>query len=167
MLKSKLNATKYPTVPYAELKKYLSFAPGIKMDDIDPIFLGRLAAWAKSKNQKLTIISGTRTLQKQMELYIKSGGKQLPDGSWTGGNGKVAKPGKSWHNFALAVDVSDLWAKSINKIEATAKQAELQKFGIFKPMTKGNGMTVLEDWHIQPIETLNVPVDKRKNLMPI
>ena len=38
------------------------------------------------------------------------------------------------------------------------------KYGLFKPLTKGNSTSIYEDWHIQPIETWNVK--DKKSLEP-
>lgn len=166
---TRLDPNKYPT---ADPKLYLTFLPGVDAD-IDPVFAGRLAAFAKAYGVKLSINSGYRAVEKQIKLFLAQGGKYDPKIGyyWTTNvpahKRTVAKPGKSFHNFRLAIDTNSPWAKLIDKDAATIQQKELLKFGIFKPMTKGNGCSVLEDWHIQPIETLNVPAEKRKSLMPI
>lgn len=171
---SKLNATKYPMVPLAEIGLYLTFSAGINKDDIDPVFLQRLAAFVKAegKGNKMNINSGSRTIASQAKIFLSRGGKYdaklgyyWPD-SVPANKRTVAKPGKSFHNFALAIDTDSEWAKAINKVEATSKQSILLKYGIFKPMTAGNKSSVLESWHAQPIETLNVPLEKRAALAP-
>lgn len=144
--------------PYADPKRFLKFVHSWQTD-IDPIFAGRLAALARDRNTVITILSGFRSVDEQIKLFIRDGGSKDSKGNWTGGTGYVAKPGSSWHNFGGAVDVSDKWLKAIDKTAATASQTTLIKYGIFKPLTKGNGRTVLEDWHIQPIETAQ-PIDK-------
>lgn len=166
---SRLDPKKYPTADPAQQLIYL---PGVD-PGIDPLFAGRLAAWAQANKAKLSLNSGYRSIEKQVQLFLAQGGKydqklgyywpeNIPAHKRT-----VAKPGKSFHNFRLAIDTNSSWAKAINKVEATKQQLILLKYGLFKPMTKGNGMSVLEDWHIQPIETLNLTVDQRKDLMPI
>lgn len=166
---SKLDPKKFEV---ADTSKYLIYLPGAD-SSIDPVFAGRLSALAKANKAKLAINSGYRTVNQQIQLFLARGGKYdsklgyyWPD-SIPAYRHTVAKPGKSFHNFRLAVDTSSLWAKLLNKDAATEMQKELLKFGLFKPMTKGNHSSVLEDWHIQPIETLNATLEKRGELMPI
>jgi len=159
---SKLPSTKYPM---ADVTQWLKF----KNDShkyIDPIFAGRLAAFARDHGKVLQITSGFRSYYEQVALYINSGGYQDKNGNWTGGNGIAAVPGTSWHEFRLAVDVSDSWAKAIDKDDATKSQTTLLKYGLYKPLTKGNGSTVLEDWHIQPIELVGVAKADRSKWAP-
>ena len=77
----------------------------------------------------------------------------------------VWRLGASWHEYRLAIDTSDQWLKALDKYAATEKQTTLMKFGLFKPLTTGNKTGVLEDWHMQPIETRGV--SDRKLLMPV
>lgn len=111
---------------------------------IDPIFAGRLAALAQSIGKKINIVAGFRSRAEQEYLYK------------TCKPGYAAKPGSSWHEFGLAVDVSDQWLKALDKDAATDLQMTLKKFGLYKPLTKGNKTSVNEDWHIQPIECRGV-----------
>ena len=108
------------------------------------------------QNKKIGINSGRRDHEKQIKLFLEAGGHKNKDGTYEGGSGKVAKPGTSRHEFGLAIDTPTLWLKLLNKIEASLKQTTLNHYGLHKPLTKGNGKTLLEDWHIEPIETLGV-----------
>jgi len=148
-LKSLLAGPKYPA---ADPKKWLRKSNPKTDLNIDPNFLSRLAALAAHFKKPLYISSGYRSVEQQIVLYKKSGGKQDPRGNWFGGNGRAGKPGNSKHNFGLAVDVSSLWAKAIEQEESTADQKILKKFGLYKPMTRGNDTNIFENWHIQPIE---------------
>jgi hypothetical protein len=166
---SRLDARKYTM---AEPAQYLIYLPSVD-SGIDPVFEGRLAAFAKAYKSKLSINSGYRSAETQIQLFLAQGGKYDPKLGYywpvsiQPQRHTVAKPGRSFHNFRLAIDTNSPWAKQINKVEATTFQKELLKFGIFKPITKGNGCAVLEDWHIQPIETLNLTLEQRKDMMPI
>lgn len=167
MLKSKLSTIKYPCITeFTEIFTWLRFAPGVDPYKIDPVFLGRAAALCKHLGVIGYVTSGTRSYERQVELYIADGGFQLPNGEWTGGSGYVAKPGKSYHNYGLAIDIGTAALKLIDKVASFSKQLMLAKFGLCKPMTSGNGSTVLEDWHFQPIETINLTLDQRRALVP-
>ncbi|MDA8233218.1 MAG: peptidoglycan-binding protein [Clostridia bacterium] len=166
---SLLDKDKYPLVD----PMFYVFFQKQHQKDIDPIFSGRLAAFAKSNKIVVFVGSGYRSYQEQVRSYIKSGGYKYKNGNWVGGDGSAAKPGNSWHNFGEAIDIS--WQGEPSSIffkglyghrEATKEQKELTKFGIFKPLTSGNGMrkkSQLENWHIQPIETEGIKVNKRKS----
>ncbi len=164
MLKSKLNPNKYPYIKdLEEIKKYITYNSNVDLSLIDPIFLGRFGFMCKELGIKGNINSGYRPTQRQIQLYTAVGGK-LIDGQWTGGKSTVAKPGRSWHEYHIALDTDTQQIKLIDKTESTVNQKILTKYGLFKPLTKGNGKTVLEDWHIQPIETLDV--DDKNSLKP-
>ncbi len=146
----------------AEPDKHLKFAHN-NHRYIDPVFAGRLAAFAKDHGKVLTNIFGFRSNAEQVALYINSGGRKNKNGDWIGGSGRAAVPGTSWHEFRLAADVSDSWAKNIDKDASTKDQKTLLKYGLYKPMTKGNKTSVYESWHIQPIELAGVvKVDRNK-----
>lgn len=150
---SKLNPTAYPCLPLSEAYKYLTFSHPTDKDNLDPVFLGRLAALAKDQGwKKLNLSSGYRPTSSQEVLFKKDGG-YFKNGSWQGGTGYVAKPGNSWHEYGVAIDTDNGNLKAMEKYEPTAKQLTLKKYGLFKPMTVGNGTGPKEDWHIQPIET--------------
>lgn len=153
MLVSRLNPTKYP---WANPAAWIEAPDSANIELLDPVFLGRLAALAKSKRKVITLTSagGARDAATQMRLY-----KTLPAG-------QAAKPGTSWHEYGLAIDTVDGWLKGICN-GATATQAELLKFGLFKPLAKGNGAGVVEDWHIQPIETQGIPATRRPSFAPM
>ncbi len=158
-MKSKLDPNKF-TIMYPF--DWLLFSKGWQ-GQIDFVFACRLAALAQDFGQKITVSSGYRNPQEQINAYIGSGGK-LVNGVWTGGSGYVATPGNSWHEYRLAIDTSNTWLKELEKDLATADQKKLMQFGLFKPLTKGNKTSITEDWHIQPIETRNV--SKRTSLEP-
>lgn len=155
---SKLSKTAYPL---ENPKEWLIFRNSWQTD-IDPIFAGRLAALAKYTGVKINISSGFRSTKEQIASFLRNGGSQDKNGNWIGGNGYAAKPGRSWHEFGEAIDTSDMWLKKLEKDASTSQQILLRKFGLFKPLTKGNKTSVQEDWHIQPIETNGVLVEQRK-----
>lgn len=166
MLVARLSAQKYPM---ANPKKWLVFA-NPNQADIDPVFAGRLAAYGRDRGKQVHITGngGARDPKDQVRAYVQSGGYQKQDGTWTGGNGLAAVPGISFHEIKLAIDVADEDIKATDKEASTAKQTTLLKYGIFKPLTKGNGVSKPEDWHIQPIETAGKSqASCRKTLFPL
>lgn len=111
-----------------------------KKDNVDPILLGRLARVAEVNHCTITIKEGYRSYATQ-SLYYNEYIKYLKTGKVGPLGIKLAsKPGLSWHEHFLAVDVAD------SKIKALGNDY-LKKFGLIKPLiSKG------ETWHIQPIE---------------
>lgn len=150
--------------PVADPKQWLSFVHpeqiGISLE-----FAKRLAAYAKSKGRKLTITSGHRSIEKQRQLYEENCRQHPP-----AGNGYVAKPGSSWHNYRSAGDIDDqeYWKALHEKgdMQRTAKEQDLAKFGLYLPLNHKDARTVFEWWHIQPIECLGYSGDKTKFLDP-
>jgi hypothetical protein len=156
---SLLDTKKYPLE--LDFNKYLVFQ-NIQEGDIHPIFKMRLAAFARDIIKgKMNFLEGSRTYERQVYFYVNSGGKQNSKGIWYGGNGMAAKPGTSKHEFDVAVDSADIKVKNIDSTAPTMKQITLLQYGLYKPMTRGNCTSVIEDWHIEPIETFG-PIDKLK-----
>lgn len=171
--KSKLSPTKYPCLQTMnEILQWILFENGVDPYELDPVFLGRLCAMAKEEGKKHLIGSGYRSTKKQESLYLAKGGVKNSDGSYSDPhgkvNGRVARPNTSWHEFRLAVDSSDKYYKSLHENDSTNNQAKWIKFGLFKPLTIGNGIksSSAENWHIQPLESLGIVINKRKDLAP-
>jgi len=162
MLKSKLS-TQYPMEQ--NWQKYIIFVYDYQQG-VDPIFLMRTAAFVRDvgKGKKLTVY-GARTYDQQANCYITSGGKFV-NGEWVGGDGTASKPGTSLHEYRLALDGLEDWFKVINQHSATSQQNILLKYGIFKPLTKGNKKTVCENWHFQPVETIGIEKSQLYKLAP-
>jgi len=156
-----------PRYPMANPEGHVFF-PSESQSEIDPIFKGRLAAFAIHKGQSIhcTGNGGKREPTDQVRAYINSGGRKNASGVWSGGNGLAAVPGTSLHEKGLALDTADLWLKELEKNESTANQKELAQFGLYKPLTKGNKSTILEDWHIQPIELAGLAPAQRIPFFP-
>ncbi len=107
---------------------------------IDPVLAGRLAAFARDHKKKIYINSGFRTFEEQSKLYNDNHGIG------------TSQPGSSWHEYGEAIDSSSAWVKQIDNVNLSY-QTELPKWGLCKPLTKGNNYSPEEDWHIQAIET--------------
>lgn len=153
MLISRLNARKYP---WSNPANYLKI-PSTTGSALDPVFAGRLAAFARANRKVITCTSsgGRRDIPTQIRLY-----NTLPAG-------QAARPGTSFHELGLAWDTADAWLRSLHAILATANQTELLRYGLCKPLTRGNNASVLEPWHIQPIETWRVALKERQRLAPL
>lgn len=142
--------------------KWIVFCSGVN-SNIDPIFLRRLAALARDYNCIITLNDGYRTFQQQESLFFAHGGskdkatgKYKKPKEWKGS--EVAVPGNGYHEFGLAIDTSSKWLKAINKTEKSENQKILKKYGLHKPLTKGNfpAKKKWEDWHIEPYETADM-----------
>lgn len=149
ILKSKLS-NKYPVV---NPKEWLDG----DYEGEDPIFLGRLAAYAKwcyesgiTKLKRMKINTGIRTDAFQLILYNEAQNYKKTKKLGKYGVKSAAYPGKSYHSdhVCLAVDVD----KSHPFYKATNK--ELAPFGLCKPL-----LSIGEVWHGQPIETLKLGSD--------
>lgn len=96
-----------------------------------PGFKSRVAAWNAELGNKYNIEAGYRSMAEQARLYSR----------WirgVPGQAKAARPGSSYHNFGLAIDLSPS--------RTTAKERELgKKYGLYWPMS-------YEPWHVQPVE---------------
>lgn len=140
ILQSKLSKTAYPT---ADPNVWVS---GDK-ENMDPVFLGRLAYFGKVNNVVVVVTEngGYRSYTEQEKMYAlyKAGKLQAT----------AAKPGTSRHGFCIAVDSS---TQPYRKM--TSK--ELKKYGINKPIKA-------EGWHGEPIETAGKTFTIIKQLAPV
>lgn len=104
----------------------------VDLSGLDPAFAPKVFAMGKAykdmTGKKLQINSAFRSKAKQEELWNKYG--QNPK--------RVAKPGKSNHNWGLAVDVN---SEAGNKLE---QSGVFKKLGLHRPMPH-------EKWHVEPI----------------
>lgn len=144
--KSNLNKDKYPRE--SNYKKYLTG----DTENLDPIFRGRLAYFAKVKGVVLKITDGYREYAEQVRLWnLYQRWKKTGIGTVK----SASKPGNSYHGYGVAVDTSTQPIRNM-----TSK--ELYKYGLCKPISS-------EMWHIQPIELNNTGTynDKYKKYLPI
>ncbi len=176
-VESKLDPFAYKGVE--DPSKYLYFA-NTAQTLIDPVFAGRLAKYAKDYGIIISITSngGKRSYEDQVKAYKASGGYQDKNGSWKGGNGTAAVPGTGWHELGFAIDIDKKKEdmpelRSLYANDKTVDQKGLLEYGLFKPMTPGNGYLgkgvkgskgTPEPWHIQAIETEGIPKKDRFKL---
>lgn len=117
---------------------------------MDPIFILRMGAAAKQYGA-IALKYGYRTIgyqdQKAPNNAFKWSPALLPSGGgdkiaqckcWTGGNGRLAKPGTSFHNYGWAADVGG----QLYYIDSS----KLTPFGLQKNVPG-------EPWHVAPLET--------------
>lgn len=124
--------------------KYPSEDPSLWLTgdvDINNVFASRLAALAKHYNTKIYISSGYRSIEEQWDIWNKRI-REHPNETEKERRKWVAYPGKSMHQFGLAVDVKGLYKELANN--------DLKPFGLIKPLSN-------EDWHIEPIEARITP----------
>jgi len=167
----------YEEVAEDEIKEYITFPVGVNQDDIDPVFLRRLAAWVRDygDGEKLVITGkgGFRTYDDQVKLYKESGG-YLKNGKWVGGDGSAGCPEESWHEYGVAIDIDYkkgagkklcdfAWGPDrYNKPNPLSKEAKEQErkmkedYGLCKPVYKPDNKKD-EGYHVQPIETKEQP----------
>ena len=131
----------YPSVKRSNLK-----FPNSTHSKIHPVFADRLNNLAKALGGTLSITSGFRSIDSQINLiqrYYKNGGYTIGSGGKLIKNGKtmVARPGYSKHQTGIAVDVSN---SGIGAKIRKMSNSQLKKYGLYKPMS-------YESWHVQPI----------------
>lgn len=96
-----------------------------------PGFKARVAAWNREMGNKFNIEAGYRSMASQRRLYNR----------WLArvpGQALAAPPGRSMHNFGLAIDLSP-------SRTTAAQRAAGAKYGLRWPMS-------FEPWHVEPVE---------------
>lgn len=101
---------------------------------IHPEFKARLEAWNREMGGRFNISRGYRTMAQQARLYDRWI-RKVP------GQALAAPPGRSMHNFGLAVDL-------IPATTTAAQRAAGAKYGLRWPMS-------FEPWHVEPNEAKN------------
>lgn len=156
----KIIAGRYPEEP--NWQKYLSFrlTAGSKLS---LVFLKRLAALARDFGQPMTSLVGNRSSEQQKVLYendlAKNGGKP---------SGMVAAPGISWHENYCAVDLNgSFWQKQSELlwVPKTRLRQSLNEYGLMVPLNRVDSPSVVEWWHLQPIETNGIAGSNRKSFL--
>lgn len=134
---------------YDKLKK----RPGVSMN-YGPAMqtaLGKLnAAYMEKFGSPMLVTSGTRSLEKQQQLYNKYG------------PGRAAKPNPNApHIKGYAIDIN---SADLNKAE---KAGLLEQFGLHRPFwPKGKGRTPPESWHLELKGARTGAVDLDKEPQP-
>ena len=115
------------------LGKYVTTSGSADINGLQPSLQTNVSNMAKeyfeATGKKLDIVSGHRSNEKQAQLY-----RTLP-------KGQAAPPGRSLHNFGLALDVDKAQANEL------AKMGLLEKYGLTRPLLNAK---IPEAWHLQP-----------------
>ena len=143
-----LDFKKYKT---ADPKQWLIFGNPWQ-DRIHTVLAGRLAYMASVKKKKITVTSGFRSDEEQLQsqksaLAEHKDYHQGSDGRVYNSKGQcmVSAIGQSSHNWGYAADCDDLIQGMSN--------SELMQYGLRKPMS-------YENWHVECIEILSL--DQKK-----
>lgn len=118
------------TVKFVEAYGAAAFATPANATGLNPRFLQQFNLYNQALGNILTITSGWRSPQKQIELWHRYGMNPR----------RVARPGTSNHERGLAIDHSP---NSTAAMRATAAE-----FGLRYPMS-------WEPWHVQPVWAAN------------
>lgn len=107
---------------------FITLSNGTKLDGMNPVMLrqlkGMIQEFGETTGEKVIVTSGTRTTAEQEALHRKD-----PT--------KAAKPGRSLHEFGLAVDID---SKTLNRME---EMGLMKKYGFTRPIGG-------EPWHTEP-----------------
>lgn len=115
--------------PGDEGMKYVAFnKPTVSIDSMNPVMkqqlLGMIQEYGELTGKKVILTSGTRSTQEQERLY-----RQNP--------AKAARPGRSLHEFGVAVDINSA------DVDALDKLGLMRKYGFTRPVGG-------ETWHVEP-----------------
>jgi hypothetical protein len=83
-------------------------------------------------------------------------------------SGKVSKPGTSWHEYNLAVDLDGSFWESTSEslwLHKDRLHQSLNLYGLMLPLNTVDSPSVLEWWHLQPIETNGIPGARRMSFL--
>lgn len=122
-----------------EGRKYVGQQPGVDLNGMNKNFMALFYAMVGEGIEKgiiknITATSGFRSYEKQAKLYAdyQRTGKPL-----------AAKPGKSKHEFGIALDISSGQANTL------ANSGLLGRWGFYRPLV--NHKTHPEPWHLENV----------------
>mgnify|MGYP000855011781 CR=1 FL=1 len=115
------------------------------------LFYNSIGDYVKSTGDRsiFTITSGYRSPEKQRALYEENLRKYPPNG-----NGKVARPGRSRHEFGVALDITNSGSDGSGKdftngiVSRWENSKIADKWGFWRRLRPGVNKTV-EDWHVE------------------
>lgn len=107
---------------------YIKLRNGSKLDGISPemlkLFLGMAEEYGRMTGKTIGVNSGTRTPEEQAALYQRN-------------PAKAARPGRSMHEFGLALDIDSATADELDSLGL------MKKYGFTRPVGG-------ERWHMEP-----------------
>ena len=136
-------------------RMYARAEPGVDMAGMEDIwvklFYNCVGEYVKKTGDKtlFSIYSGFRSPQKQKALYDQNVRQYPPSG-----NGKVAKPGRSRHEFGVAMDIRNTGSNRSGRdfegglLSRWEKSGVAGKWGFWRRLRPGVNKT-LEDWHVE------------------
>ena len=124
------------STPSGSVSENITFSKNVDLKNLNPETLQRLNGMADEyyamTGERLRVTSGYRSIEKQAALY---NAPHRP--------GYVAMPGKSMHNYGLAIDIdgqNESW--STNQASKLDKLGLLSKYKFYRPVRK-------EAWHVE------------------
>lgn len=120
--------------------QYIKLKPGVSLNNLKPElmanFKGMAQEFGELTGESVVVNSGSRTKEQQEALFRKD-------------PSKAAKPGRSLHEFGLALDVD---SKILEKME---QMGLMRKYGFTRPVGG-------EPWHTEPAGIqVNIPLAKQ------
>lgn len=108
--------------------QFLNLGKGVNVDRMHPgtlkLLLGMAEEYGKATGKSIQVNDGFRSYEKQAALH-----RQYPD--------KAAPPGRSLHEFGIAVDINSADADALEKLGL------MKKYGFTRPVGG-------EPWHMEP-----------------
>lgn len=117
-----------PVVSGDAATQFIKLEPGVELDRLNPTLLEKFKAmvqeYGETTGKSVLVTSGWRSTAKQEELYRKD-------------PSKAAKPGRSLHEFGLAMDVNS------TDLDGLEEAGLMRKYGFTRPVGG-------EPWHTEP-----------------
>lgn len=108
--------------------QFLKLQPGVNMEQLHPkvreYFLGMAEEYGRLTGKTIQVNEACRSRQEQEALF-----RRMPD--------KAARPGRSLHEFGLAIDINSADAAELERLGL------MRKYGFTRPVGK-------ETWHLEP-----------------
>lgn len=131
--KAKIPAESGPLSDGSGADQYLKIGSNVDISGVNPAmwqnFRAMVQEYGEKTGKSVSITSAFRSFQKQQALYNAAKDKSM-----------VAKPGRSLHEFGLALDVDYKDGTSLNEMD---KMGLMRKYGFTRPVGS-------EPWHTEP-----------------
>lgn len=136
-------------------RMYARAEPGVDIQGMEDIwvklFYNCVGEYVKKTGDRtlFSIYSGFRSPEKQKALYEENVRNNPPNG-----NGKVARPGRSRHEFGVAMDIRNTGGNGSGKdfegglLSRWEQSGVAGKWGFWRRLRPGVNRTI-EDWHVE------------------